>query len=514
MPSASETPESRSPNSIPALSSPKGLSTDSFDHVPHEVILIIAELLEISDLNSWIQTSRFFANLLDPSLYDLALTSKIYDEEWGTVAVIEWASIHGKNSVLKKLLEKGADISITGPDGRNLLHNAVEFGHVIAAQMLLDAGIDPSIPRVNGGNALHQAIYLGHEEITRSILIAGCDPNLVGADGMTPLYCAAYQGYPGIAQIILDAGAGADVPATHVQYGQTPLHAAAENGHDSVIEVLIKGGVDFNEVNNHGATPLCLAVESGHFPVVKALAQHTVDFDMKDGVTGSALHLAIRKEQRDTIELLLSSGADPLQLDGYGMSCMDRASTQEHIFELLKPYCRKLYEPVDKNTSLTAVRKTIAYLAKLLQGVTPYTHHNYFNLLAKSLLFVNDISEARTAVALHLASAFNGNYVCDNCEEGGEYRCDICSQEVDGDCYLCRRCLDVDICSSCYTSSEGSPEVLLCRGHEFACITLPALETYLFEESDVVNAHGESREQWLMRLVDLYGADSKHIEGA
>lgn len=480
-----------------------------FDKFPPEIILMISSLLEPRDLNAILRASRFFANLLDPSLYDIALTYQPYENrKWRRITVLEWASIHGQPSTLKKLWEKGAGISMTDSDRCNLLQNAVQFGHTTVAQMLLDAGIDPTLPTSNGGTVLHLTADRADEKMARTIFAAGCDPNVLDDEGMTPLHCASRRGHAGIAQTLLDAGA--DVSAIHKSSGQTPLHYAAELGCDSLVEVLIKAGGDANAADDDGKTPLCSAVESGNFAFVKTLVQLNVDFDVKDGVSGSALHLAIRKEEKDIIEFLLTSGADPFQRDGYGLSCIDRATTREGIFELMKPYCRRPYEPADENITSKAVGNTIVNLARSLQGRSPYMHDTYLIKLAKCLLFAKDDSEAHTAIALNTADMFNGRYVCELCKTGTRYTCDFCFKSTDEDVAMCRQCPEIDVCCPCYGTEGGPLDVEPCQDHEFVLFGFPDLEvtSSLFEEDDVVNERGESREQWLMRLVDTYSADS------
>jgi ankyrin repeat protein len=475
-----------------------------FDRVPNEIILMIGDLLAPCDLSSLIRTSRLFLSLLDSRLYDLAKTYEFKDEKWGRMPVIEWTSIYGRPTVLRKLMEKGAEIHVTDREGWTLLHNAIEFGHEALFSMLLDAGIDPSFPKNDGDTSLHQAALRGNVGMVRSILATGCDPDVPGQNGRTPLYSISPHGYAEVAQSLLDAGASVSV--TFKESRETPLHVAVENGHVDLAEVLIKGGADVNVADDNGTTPLHGAVSSGRLPAVKLLVQHTKDFEVKDGVTGTVLHSAVRVEHIGIIEILLSLGADPLQTDGYGLSCMDWASAKESIFELMKPFCRKTYQPADEMMTSMAVKKSIVRLAGTMLKFGPYKHDNQSYQLAKVLLFRNDVSEARTAIALYVSAKFNGRYVCDMCYEGLDITCDVCSDVIEGDCYMCRRCPDIDICSACHLNSRGSPEIRLCRGHQFDCIELPPPEAILFDEDDVVNERGESREQWLTRLMDSYGS--------
>lgn len=91
--------------------------------LPNDVILIIGKYLEPKDLNSFIQTARRFARLLDSQLYDHALTFKF---ETGTT-VLGWAAENGLSSVVKKLLAKGEDISTLNPAGTTALHLAANM---------------------------------------------------------------------------------------------------------------------------------------------------------------------------------------------------------------------------------------------------------------------------------------------------------------------------------------------------------------------------------------------------
>jgi hypothetical protein len=99
--------------------------------------------------------------------------------------------------IIKMLLESGADINKTDPDGNTVLIVAVFFGHIEAVQCLLSSShivIDHA--NKQGGTALLAAIDQGNKLIIKQLLDAGADPELVTKVGMTPRNAASEIGLP------------------------------------------------------------------------------------------------------------------------------------------------------------------------------------------------------------------------------------------------------------------------------------------------------------------------------
>lgn len=289
-----------------------------FSHVPGEIVVVIAEFLEPPDLNALIQTSRPFADLLDSTLYDRALTFERNDPTWATIRVLEWASLYGRLTVAEKLLKRNADISIKDPGGWNLLHNAIEYGQGTTAQLFLDAGVDPAARVSDGSTALHLATARGYVEIVRSILARGFDLSIKGTTGRTVLHVAAWGGYAELARMFLDAGA--DVLAMDYQ-GLTPLHLAFACGFKDVGDILLDAGADLAAKSRRRNSVLSLACDKGHKPEVQRLLElhrmKGISIEERDEMGWAPLHIAVNHGYDSITRILLEYGADPMHdLDG------------------------------------------------------------------------------------------------------------------------------------------------------------------------------------------------------
>ncbi|KAK2758606.1 hypothetical protein FQN54_003296 [Arachnomyces sp. PD_36] len=663
-------------------------------NVPNEIILIIAESLEPADLNSLMQTSRRFAIILDPRLYDLAVTFTNTNTSFGHMSVLEWASIHGQISVVEKLLKRNVDLYSMDESEWTALHDAVHYNHEGIAKMLLGAGHAHSLTASDGDAPIHQASYNGNEGMVRLLIDAGSDVSLLGGHKRTPLHAASCKGHKGPAQFLLTAGAdislkdkfgftplhialtnghmdvvqvlldagsdltvrcadgysllhsacasgnletvkllvdlyrnneldieeqdgvgmsvlhsvagfgfeeigrvliqnganlttrwqgkpplhiaawagrlsfvkllvekGADINAPDsdgrialyyaahkghpavVQYmlengadptvvgdgGWTALHTAAEKGLVATVEALLSYGANINATEADGWTPLHLAVSNKHeplvdillnrgaeikpekdgwtplyvalqddapFSIVERLLQHVTEFGVEDMISGTILHLAVLYTETDTITTLLSKGADPMLLDGYGRTPMDYAALHDPTFELMKPFCKN-YQPTDKSKTALIQRRSISKLAAKIRGIpTGKKRAEYYPTLGRLLLYANDLPEATTAHNLYIALGENYEYICG-----------MCSETIEEELWACSICPRIDLCSSCSDEyAEENPTIHLCHQHQFTPVSLGGDSADQMSD-ERVNDQGESIQEWLSRLVESYGQD-------
>ena len=123
---------------------------------------------------------------------------------------------------------------------------------------------------------------------------------------------------------------GADVNKVNKDNEFTALMLAAQNFSqfntkadpnkvNPVLEFLVEKGADVNARNDILNTALHFAAryDSSYFNV-KYLISHGVDIDAQNSIGGTALMQAVATEQKDIVELLLSSGADPTLKDEEG----------------------------------------------------------------------------------------------------------------------------------------------------------------------------------------------------
>uniref|UniRef100_A0ABD2WWJ0 Uncharacterized protein n=2 Tax=Trichogramma kaykai TaxID=54128 RepID=A0ABD2WWJ0_9HYME len=162
--------------------------------------------------------------------------------------------------------------------GNTHFHVACKFGCEDAVKKFLERGqVDPNclMPRT-GDSPLLVALENGQDDVIKLLLKGGADPNLPAKDRSTPLILALVNHDTNIAAILLEGGANPNLPD---EDGSTPLHVICQQPWDESTST-------FCEPNSEESRPM--------------MAQ-TWDY-------------------RETVELLLSKGADPNIADAEGLT--------------------------------------------------------------------------------------------------------------------------------------------------------------------------------------------------
>ena len=157
--------------------------------------------------------------------------------------VLHEAAWNGNDSLVKILLDFGADPKRADNHGRTPLYYAVRCGHKEVVEVLMDGGADPNKPDNYLDNPLFRAVSFGHKDVAQLLLNKGADPERVNGYGLTPLHKAAWNGHNDLVRVLLDFGAN---PNRADNQGGTPLNYAARNGHKEVVEDLMKAGAEPN----------------------------------------------------------------------------------------------------------------------------------------------------------------------------------------------------------------------------------------------------------------------------
>jgi ankyrin repeat protein len=145
--------------------------------------------------------------LRDPRVKVDAINSK------GSTALM-WSVDAKLNAVesAKKLLDAGANVNLArSRDGRTALHFAAYYGKEQVVAKLIQAGADLNVTKSDGWTALHQAVYYGKERVVAKLIQAGADLNIAAPNGFTALHAAAESGNKEITVQLLEAGADIQV---------------------------------------------------------------------------------------------------------------------------------------------------------------------------------------------------------------------------------------------------------------------------------------------------------------
>jgi len=254
-----------------------------------------------------------------------------------------FAARQGCVECARVLVDAGADVNATDPDGISGVLLAIINGHYDVAALLLDRGTDPNLADKSGRTALFSAVDfntmpasnrpapkvvdndVSSLELIHKLLAKGANPNAQlktqqpyrlkldrGDDtmlttGTTPLLRATKAGDVDAMRALLDKGADARL-ATRA--GINPLMAAAGLGSkeedttgrhktevDAIeaIKLCLKTGVDINATDSRGQTALHGAALKGYDQVVQFLVDQGAKVDVKDKRGFTPLDAAIGK---------------------------------------------------------------------------------------------------------------------------------------------------------------------------------------------------------------------------
>lgn len=202
---------------------------------------------------------------------------------------LHYAARARRTSLVKYLLNSGADPDIRDSEGRLPVDFAAESGSLEAFKVLW-----PASRETDAAFALRLAAGSGETEVCRHLLALKADPNVAGKNGWTALHKAAFDGHAEVVRLLLAAGAKTDVTV------------------------------------NDGETPLILASRAyGNVETIRALLDAGASVEAKTEAGRSALHEAASAGKAGVVELLLARGADPAAVDSGGNTAIDLARKAE-----------------------------------------------------------------------------------------------------------------------------------------------------------------------------------------
>jgi ankyrin repeat protein len=253
------------------------------------------------------------------------------------------AAKSGSPADVRTLVEQGADVNESEPDGTTALHWAVRRSDAETVQLLLDRGARADAANRYGVRPLFLAATNGDPGMVARLIAAGADPSATLPEGQTVLMTAARTGNAESVRLLLRAGA--DPNARESWLGETALMWAAAENQVAAVAALIAGGADVDtrsssltipewwlkppalaflpiEFPRGGWSPLMYAARQGAMGASRMLVDAGADLNTAgpDGVT--ALLLAIINAHFDLAALLLDKGADPNRADDSGMAAL------------------------------------------------------------------------------------------------------------------------------------------------------------------------------------------------
>ena len=200
---------------------------------------------------------------------DVVFHSRHFSPHLSPLQVACWA---GHLGVVRRLVEKGANVEEETLKGENLLFLASGRGHVEIVRYLLSEMLECGVELddENGVTPLGAACAAGHLDVVRVLVEEGrADMDVKGRKGkQSPLYLACEGWSWEVVKYLVDSGVGVEGGGR-----QRGFEVACREGCVDVVRVLLGEGVDVEGVDACGYTPLCAAVEFDRPGVVRVLVE-------------------------------------------------------------------------------------------------------------------------------------------------------------------------------------------------------------------------------------------------
>ena len=210
--------------------------------------------------------------------------------------------------MVRKLLESGADPSLSGIDG-TALHAACGASDLEIMSLLLEYGANINFWSRYKGFVLDAAILGGKTNIVELLLAHGADPNAETGRTGSPLHCAIRANSTYIFRLLLSYGAD---PKSCIsdEFGSVPQYAA-ERGTEEIIVLLLElKAIDIEFDEDRWGKPLYSALENGHHEIVKLFVNEDEYEQMLEKGYGTTLHGAAYLGEDKLLDSLVAKGVD------------------------------------------------------------------------------------------------------------------------------------------------------------------------------------------------------------
>lgn len=247
------------------------------------------------------------------------------------------AAQNPQSTVLKPLLEGGAEVNALDGIGHTALMRAVSVNSLPNVQTLLQAKADPNIKDNEGNTPLLSTIRDGYVDLARALLDAGADPSAADKDGNSAALLAAESGNLELIKLLGEKKANFNISSA----AYTPLLFAMTQEKPELISAVLAAGADPNAKSSSDQYPLHMAI--GSPPIVKLLLGAKADPNLVDTYGSSPLARAIRDGDKESVEALIAAGADVNAKAPNGSSLLSNArfSSNPEIATVLEAHGAK-----------------------------------------------------------------------------------------------------------------------------------------------------------------------------
>ncbi|KAM0667402.1 hypothetical protein ACQRIU_003267 [Beauveria bassiana] len=203
---------------------------------------------------------------------------------------LHWAAFRGRDDILQKLIDSGANLESTDNSGDTALQVATfndqsEKRWIILLALIAkgagnkvieEAGVDATDNE--GRTALLFAALKSHIHVIEALINGGANVNVEDASGSSPLGMAAKEGHELVVKLLLERGAKVN---TRDKQGRSPLSYAAGSGSNDCVDLLLDAGAMVGLEDVDGMTPSSWAKRNGHEAIAKLLLEKENQYNSK-----------------------------------------------------------------------------------------------------------------------------------------------------------------------------------------------------------------------------------------
>jgi cytohesin len=223
-------------------------------------------------------------------------------QENRNMALHEAAYAGADSTVLKTILELGADVNSVGCGNMTPLCYAASGGHEDTAKFLMQNGADVRFRAKDGTGPVSEAVHADHITLARLFIDSGAKCSL---------HHAVQCNHLAKARQLLSEGAG--VQEEDDRHMDSPMGVAIWNDSTEMVQLLMEFGASPNDQEPikpssdgpyGGNTPLHDAVHKGSAKMVKLLLAQGADPDIQNAERLSPIELARRRDQTRLVNLM------------------------------------------------------------------------------------------------------------------------------------------------------------------------------------------------------------------
>ena len=168
------------------------------------------------------------------------------------------ATMFDNTSLMKKLIDAGANINSQNEWKKTPLHLAATHQQIETVRLLVSAGANLESKDKYGSTPLHQAASMRKGDSIEYLIESGADVNAVTKSGVSVLHTSiGHPSYIELVRMLIEAGANVNYGTP--KYEVFPLHYAMDENQFRIFDLLIDAGADVNAIGDQGNSILHVA---------------------------------------------------------------------------------------------------------------------------------------------------------------------------------------------------------------------------------------------------------------